>query len=131
MVITLVAIVSAVAVPQFIDFRADAKKAVTLSKLNTLRSAIVGDASSRRQGYISHMGAIPASLNDLVSQGAKPNYDPISKLGWSGPYVDGTVSDWNLDAWGTALSYEPANRRILSCGPNKTCNDADDLPITF
>lgn len=131
MVVLLVSIVSAFAIPQFIDFRKDAKIAVTQDRLNSFRLAITGDARTQRTGYISHMGAIPSNLTDLTTKGTKVDYDPISKTGWNGPYVDSTVTDWNLDAWGTALVYSSSGRSIKSCGPNKTCGDSDDLTVTF
>ncbi len=131
MVVLLVSIVSAVAIPQFIDFRKDAKIAVSQEKLNSIRLSITGDARTQRTGYISHMGALPANLTDLTTKGTKIDFDPISKTGWNGPYIDSSVTDWNLDAWGTALQYSSTNRNIKSCGPNKTCGDSDDLTVTF
>src|SRR3989338_11629730 len=94
MVILLVSIVSGIAVTQFVDFRGDAKTAVTKGRLSSFHSAIKGDAASARAGYLSDLGTIPASLNDLVVLGTKPTYNPLTKLGWNGPYVDSTVADW-------------------------------------
>lgn len=123
MAVALVAIVSAVALPRFIDFRSDASAAVTTERMATLREAL--------RKFTSNMAAPPAALTSLVTQGTQPAYDPINKVGWSGPYVDGTVSGWNADGWGTAYQYTSATRTLRSCGPNKTCGDADDLVVTF
>lgn len=131
MVIVLISIVSAVAVPQFLDFRDDAKSAVTKERLMSLRNAIVGDSRNSRLGYFHHLGSYPASLNDLATQGSKPAYDPIGKIGWNGPYVDTSVSGWNLDAWGTAIQYSANARTLTSCGPNSTCGNADDIVLSF
>jgi prepilin-type N-terminal cleavage/methylation domain-containing protein len=131
MVVSLIAIVSAVAVPRFIDFRADAKKAVTEDRMASLRNAITGDAKSGKTGYLSHLGAPPPALSDLVTKGTKPNYDPINKTGWNGPYVDPTVADWDKDAWGTSYQYSASARTLRSCGANLTCGDADDLVVAF
>ena len=131
MVVALIAIVSAIALPNFIDFRDDAKKAVTQDRMSSLRGAITGDTAPNKIGYLSHMGSPPPTLSDLVTKGTQPNYDPINKTGWNGPYVDSTVIDWNKDAWGTAYQYSAASRSIRSCGQNKTCGDADDLVVTF
>lgn len=123
MAVALVAIVSAVALPRFIDFRSDARGAVTTDRLNSLREGL--------GRFVSHMGAAPASLTDLTTKGTQANYDPINKIGWNGPYVDGSVSGWNLDGWGTAYQYTAATKTLRSCGANKTCGDADDLVVTF
>lgn len=131
MAVALIAIVSAVALPRFIDFRTDARRAVTSERLAALRTAITGDSSSGKIGYLSHMGAVPTALTDLTTIGTKPVYNPINKNGWNGPYVDGNVTGWNLDGWGTAYQYTAATRTIRSCGANATCGDADDLTITF
>lgn len=129
MAIALVAIVSAVALPRFVDFRGDAKIAVTTERMASLRSAITG--SNGKTGYLSHMGAAPSTLADLVTQGTKPAYDPINKIGWNGPYVDSTVTGWDKDAWGTTYQYTSGTRTLKSCGPNATCGDADDVSLTF
>ena len=131
MVVLLVSIISAVAIPQFINFKTDARVAVTQERLNTFRLLILGNSQTKTTGYLSHMGAVPANLTDLSTKGSNPNYDPISKTGWNGPYVDVSVADWNLDAWGTALQYSAASRYVRSCGPNKICGDSDDLNVTF
>jgi prepilin-type N-terminal cleavage/methylation domain-containing protein len=129
MAVALVAIVSAVALPRFIDFRSDAKAAVTSDHLASLRSAIVG--APGRPGYQSHMGSAPAALSDLTTQGTKPAYNPINKTGWNGPYIDGTVTGWDKDGWGTTYQYNGATRTIKSCGANATCGDADDVTLNF
>lgn len=131
MAVALIAIVTAVALPQFINFGSDAKKAVTQDRMSSLRLAITGDAKSGKTGYLSNLGAPPATLNDLVVQGTQPVYDPINKTGWNGPYVDSTVTGWNQDAWGTAYQYDATNRTIRSCGANLKCGDADDLVVSF
>lgn len=131
MVILLVAIVSAVAITQFVDFRKDAKTAVTNERINTIRLAIIGDPRTNRSGYISHFGVVPANLTALAVQGAQANFDPIAKRGWAGPYIDSSLSYWSQDAWGTNLVYSSSLRTITSCGPNLTCGNADDIVVTF
>lgn len=130
MVILLVGIVSAVAIPQFIDFRDDARAATTQERLAQIRSAILGDGRTGNSGYIANMGRVPANLTELSTQGAQAAYDPVNKRGWNGPYVD-AVSGWTNDSWGTALVYNSGTRSLRSCGKNKVCNDADDITISF
>lgn len=131
MVVVLIAIVSAVAIPQFVDFRSDARRAVTQDRLASFRTAIVGDSKTGKRGFLADLGRVPNNLNELTSRGALATYDPITKIGWNGPYVDGTVSDWNRDAWGTNLSLDTTNRLIRSCGSDLSCGNADDLTVTY
>jgi general secretion pathway protein G len=131
MVIALVAITSAVAIPRFLNLRNDARQAVTSDRMVSLRNAIVGDSSGNKLGYVSHMGALPATLNDLATKGSKPDYNPLNKTGWNGPYVDATVASWDRDAWGTAYQYSTTTRTLRSCGANLTCGDADDISLSF
>ncbi len=131
MVVVLIAIVSAVALPQFVDFRSDARRAVTQERLSSFRAAIVGDAKIGKRGFRADLGRTPNNLNELVSRGTLATYDPITKIGWNGPYLDGTVSDWNRDAWGTTLSLDTTNRLVRSCGPDLSCGNADDLTVTY
>ena len=137
MVILLVGIISGVAIPQFIDFRSDAKAAVTKNRMNELRMAIVGDPRQVANGqyvnagFLNHVGSVPTSLNDLTAQGTFQAYDPFAKRGWRGPYVSTAETNWNRDAWGTLFQYTAATRTIRSCGPNLTCGNADDITVTF
>lgn len=137
MVIALLGIISAVAVSQFVNFGDDAKKQVTLARLNELRMAIIGDPNLvsagqyTNPGFISQVGSVPVALTDLTTQGAYTSYDPFLKKGWRGPYISTLEVNWNKDAWGIALVYNAGTRSIKSCGSNKVCGDADDITINF
>lgn len=137
MVVILMGIVSAVAIPQFIDFRTDAREAITIERLNDLKTAISGDPRLKangkflKPGFEKQVGALPANLAALGTQGALPNYSPFTKLGWQGPYVNTTVTDWSDDGWGTAIVYDSGARTLRSCGPDAVCNNADDIVVSF
>lgn len=137
MVILLVGVLSAVMMPQFIDFRTDAKIAVTKDKLSSIKLALLGDARQVvngvpvSPGYIKNMGSLPSSLTDLVTKGSQATYDPFSKRGWNGPYLDSTNANWNKDGWDINFVYSSTGRTVTSCGPNKICGNADDIVINF
>ena len=137
MVVVLIGILSAAVLPQFVNFTQDAKTAVTKQKLNAMKVAIIGDSSMVSQGqitklgFIKNIGAPPVSLNDLSTQGAYGVYNPMTKLGWNGPYVDTSSASWNQDAWGSTIQYNAVTRTISSCGPDKICGNADDISISF
>ena len=137
MVLMIVSVVSIIALPQFLDFSRDAKTAVTNEKLMVIKQAIIGDGRIVSEGrvvaagFISNVGSVPTALTNLTTQGAFANYDPFTKIGWRGPYVNSTDVNWNKDAWGTLLEYSQAGRYIRSCGPNLTCGNADDITVSF
>ena len=144
MVVMLIGILSAVGITQFVNFNRDAKAAVTVEKLNVLKTAIVGDpkfvsaGQFTNAGFESHCLAPPATLTDLtVMPGAGTcavAYDPFAKRGWRGPYISNTDPAWNKDAWGAAIEYfvlGPPVRTIRSCGPDLICGNTDDLSVTF
>lgn len=141
-VISLLGILAAVAIPNFIDFRTDAKTAVTKDELAALKRGIVGDGrivsggAYAFPGYEADMGAPPGNLASLVTYSTNPNgyYDPIVRRGWRGPYVDtSSISDYSKDAWSQAYTFSTGSRFIRSLGPNGA-NDAgagDDISIDF
>ena len=144
MTVLVLSILTMIGITQFTDFNNDARIAVTAEKLNALKTAIMGDphfyASGEytKQGYQAHCGAPPTTLNDLITMPGAGTcatvYDPFLKTGWRGPYISNTDPSWNKDAWGTTIEYYvagPPARTIRSCGPDKTCGNADDISITF
>ncbi len=77
----------------------------------------------------------PASLDALVIQGSQPACAPDTNSssgtfrqlrGWCGPYLARDISDlFKMDGWGSAFVYNGTS--LTSCGPNRTCGDADDV----
>jgi len=156
MAISIISILAVVGVTQFSDFGTDAKKALTMEKLMALKVAIDGDphfyaaGEFSKAGFQANCGAAPAvalpataaQLTDLITMPSSGTcatvYDPFTKLGWRGPYVSTTDSSWNKDAWGTYIEYSinapltiPATGTLLSCGPDLTCGNSDDISVTF
>jgi len=141
MVILVVAILAGIGISQFVDFAGDAKQAVTKDRLNQIKTAIVGDPRLvsggvyTQPGFLGHCGAVPSVLDDLVSMPASGNcaipYDPMTRVGWRGPYLSTSSGDWNLDAWGTLIQYDSLFRTLTSCGPNLGCGDVDDISVSF
>lgn len=137
MALILLSVLAAIAIPSFINFSDDARITVTTERLNEIRRAIVGDSrlvANGRQvnpGFEAHMGALPTALTDLTTQGAQANYDPFNKTGWRGPYLDSTVADWNLDAWGNAIVYNSGARTLTSFGPDQAAGGGDDIVVSF
>jgi prepilin-type N-terminal cleavage/methylation domain-containing protein len=137
MVLILLAILTRIGITQFTDYSKDAKTAVTQDSLAALKRAIIGDSRVYgdgqliKPGYIANTGNVPTSLLNLVTQGSATTYDPLTKRGWRGPYVDNTAASWNKDAWGTDFNYNSTVRTIKSCGPDLTCGNSDDISVSF
>ncbi|MEZ4814166.1 MAG: type II secretion system protein GspG [Bdellovibrionota bacterium] len=140
MTITLIAVISAVATTQYIDYRDDARRTITEKKLYEYRDALAGNpellanGSYIKPGIIIDVREVPTSLDALVSQGSYSSYDVYEKRGWRGPYVNSAAANWNVDAWGNPISYDSTSRTLKSCGPDGICGDtfaSDDITVGF
>lgn len=151
-VLSIIAILIALLLPYMPRIFQQSEKA-TLNDLAVIKKAIVGDPAmigkkSRTSfGYMGDMGTLPASLMDLLVQGAKPGYvyNPTLKAGagWRGPYLQspkGTAGQFIPDAYGNAYIYDTTQyvspdtgglviAKIVSPGPDLTANTSDDLKI--
>ncbi len=110
----------------------------TKEELNQLAQSIAGNdaliSGSHRTdyGYIGDIGALPSSLNDLVTN---PGFAT-----WNGPYLNDDFyassgaleSEFSIDGWGKAYSYSGSAATISSTGgtttiTKKIANSVDDL----
>jgi general secretion pathway protein G len=137
-VLLLIGLVAAVAVPRVIDLMGPSKRTLTEREMLNLKKAIVGNpdmvaaGSYSQRGYEGDVGALPNSLTDLVTKpAAVSNWDPLTKRGWNGPYIDAQTGDYLRDAWGTNYTYAKASRTITSYGPDKAAGGGDDLIVQF
>ena len=132
-IIVILAIVAAVAIPKYADMARSARVNTTKEEMTALKHAIVGNPSAIAggeyidRGFEGDVGFVPSSLTDLaVRPGSLAVYDPITRLGWNGPYIDSSGGDYLKDAWGNPYSYEPSGRRIVSTG-----GGSDSIKISF
>ncbi|MCK4546590.1 MAG: prepilin-type N-terminal cleavage/methylation domain-containing protein [Candidatus Eisenbacteria sp.] len=120
MVIVVLGIMAAVAVPRLSGITDEAKRSATLKEMNALREAIAGNPSGISGGhavlggYEGDVGALPSSLQDLVTKpGGVASWDRYTQTGWDGPYVD-SGGGYSTDAWGNAYQYNSGARTITS-----------------
>jgi len=105
--------------------------------MQEIRLAFVGDSTQivegtyLRTGIVNDLGGKPTSLASLTNQGAYSYYDPTTRRGWKGPYVDSTGQNWSVDAWGNAFVYNSNAMTLTSCGPDGVCGDADDIVVNL
>ncbi len=132
-IIVTLGILAAVAIPKFADMTESSKVNATKQELSSLKKAIVGNPEAVAggeyidRGFEGDVGFVPGTLADLA---AKPDsvttYDQLTRLGWNGPYIDGSNSDYLTDAWGDNYVFLPGSRTILSTG-----GGADTIRVTF
>lgn len=122
-VIIVLGIIAAVAIPRFGDMSENAKTTATKEEMMRLKIAIIGDASVKAggkhasRGFLGDVGSVPTALVDLaVKPGAVAVYNNFTGLGWNGPYMDSAGGDYLSDAWGTAYVYDAVGRTITSTG---------------
>ena len=122
-VIVILGIVAAVAIPRFGDFTESAKIEATHEEMGRLKKAIIGDPSVVAggkfvsKGYEGDVGSPPSALVELVAKpGSVDIYNKFSGLGWNGPYIDSSGGKYLTDAWGVAYSYDATARTIISSG---------------
>lgn len=135
MVIVLLGIIAAVAVPRFIDFSRTARVNVTKQKLEVLRKAVVGDPSVAAggtyssRGYRGDVGSMPSTLSLLTSHTV--TWNRYTKTGYNGPYIDASSGEPFRDAWGNNFVYNSAATppTITSYGPNGASGGGDDIVV--
>lgn len=106
---------------------------LTWQRVDKIRAAI--------DSYRADVGSSPSSLDALTSAPSgsstcSPDTNPSSSTyrklrGWCGPYLERDPAGSDLqkrDGWGTLLQYNGTS--LVSCGPNRSCGDGDDITIT-
>ena len=140
MVIVVMAALAAVSVPRINDFITNSKIQASKNEMLQIRAAISGTpdrtAGGRYvdRGYIGDVGAVPSSLNDLITNPGLPAYDYFSRTGWNGPYlVDNGTGEILRDAWLVNYVLNVADSTIRSFGPNKIDDSGtgDDIVIKY
>ena len=122
-IIVVLGIVAAVAIPKYGTLTEGAKLNATKSEMKTIKKAIVGSAEIIAggeyvdRGFEGDVGFAPSRLEDLVTKpDSIPTYDRFTRQGWNGPYLDGAGGDYLSDAWSIPYVYDPAARTITSTG---------------
>ena len=118
-VVAIMGIVTSIALKNMgkSDDRANYEESLT--ELQELLKAIVGDENARSNGertsfgFVGDVGCIPSTLDELVSRGSlsASRLDTSKQLayGWKGPYIESPFSsgnsDFKTDGWGNAYIY--------------------------
>ena len=119
-ILAVLAVLVALLVPSSVQVLTGARRDTTLDEMENLQIAMIGDRDLKTSGvrssfgYIGDMGNLPATLDDLLTQGAQPAYAFNSSLGvgagWRGPYITlgpGTsAASHKQDAFGNDYTYD-------------------------
>lgn len=119
-VIMVLGIVAAVAIPRMGGLSESAKINAARDELRRLKTAIVGNAGPDgipRGGFDVDVGHPPNALSDLIR---KPDsvaaWNKFIGRGWNGPYIDSSGGSYLTDPWDSTYQYNPGARTITSVG---------------
>lgn len=130
-VMILVGILAAVAIPRFWDLINPSKENVTKHRMEELKKAIVGNpdmtgaGTASARGFRGDTGVWPNQLSDIASS-TTPSYvsawNRYTRRGYNGPYVDASGGQYLVDAWNHNFTYDSTTNppRIISNGKNGT-----------
>jgi type II secretory pathway pseudopilin PulG len=123
MIIVVLGIVSAVAIPKFSSLAQQSKINASKHEMLLIKEAIIGDPRLAagneyvNRGFLGDVGFPPSRLQDLIAKpDSIPVYDKFTRIGWNGPYLDSSGQSYLTDAWGCAYLYDPTARTITSIG---------------
>jgi prepilin-type N-terminal cleavage/methylation domain-containing protein len=132
-IIVAMGILAAFAIPKFADMTTSSKITATRDEMTLLKKSIIGNPAAVAggeyvdRGFEGDIGYPPSRLQDLaVRPESIPAYNKLTRIGWNGPYIDSSGSQYLKDAWGTAYQYSSATRTLKSTG-----GGADSVVITF
>jgi len=130
-VILIIAVMSAVAIPTIGNMMTNSNIKSTEREMMELVRAIVGEPEAGFLGFMAEIGDLPDAIGDLYAIGTNSPYNPFTRSGWNGPYLelqakdidgDGTTAaneyDVLYDSWGTPYDYDKAAGTVTSWGPD-------------
>jgi len=146
-VMIVMAFLAAIAVPTIGNMIGNTRVRVTEKEMTELARAILGDPENGLPGYLSENGAFPdgpmTRLYAFAAPACSP-YNPFTRTGWNGPYIDtsrkdidgnGTIGageyDILHDEWGSAyvLDDTVSPAVIRSTGPDMAPGGGDDIAV--
>jgi len=150
MVIVLIGILMVFLIPKAKNIYENTYVSLTKSEMSEIVKAIIGDADTAHQGFITHMKRPPKDsvgyeITELCSDVDSVGFNHITQTGWDGPYIADMDNDGTVDAdeetailndsWDNAYDYSlntgTRTITITSNGPDGTASTADDIIVTF
>jgi prepilin-type N-terminal cleavage/methylation domain-containing protein len=131
-VLAVIGILTATVTPAVVQRVVDARAAATLSEVQTLHEAIVGDHRQSRFGFVGDIGRMPNNFQELVQRGSLPSYTTNTTrgigMGWRGPYINAGASptDYAFDGFGRPYTGASSGQ-VRSAGADGVANTPDDI----
>ena len=117
MVIIVLGIMAAVAIPVIGSFIVSSKETATKDEMQRLARALAGSDTGSDRGFEGDVGRLPSALADLTAKPASvPAWNAFTHVGWNGPYIDSANGDYLKDAWGQNYVYDTIARTLESPG---------------
>ena len=151
MIMIIIAILGSIAFTVMGNILTNSKIKASEKEMMEIVTAIVGDADQGLLGYVAEVGNIPekggstgaqADFYQLYSIDTASPYNPFTRTGWNGPYIDMRRADVNadsvvgaeeydvlFDSWGKAYVYDEGSKQITSYGPDGVSGGGDDIVI--
>lgn len=136
-VVAVIAILAGAIVPSITKPFLAEKQSETLREMTAIEEAIMGRPELGDWGFLSTIGAVPNSVDDLIVMpsswtGAGADFRMGVPRGWNGPYVRVATRNPTLDAWGQPYQIDrspgnPSLWRIRSRGANRVDGPAGQL----
>lgn len=149
-IMLILAILLAVAIPSITNLGENARTKNTERELMELVRAFVGEPEVGFLGYIEEVGELPENapvggiavatqlspgLTALYKIWNASPYNPFTRTGWNGPYIDMKRKDIDgaeqidvlYDDWGNEYQYDKAAATVSSDGPDGTNGSGDDI----
>lgn len=133
--LAILAIVTGIALPFSFRSLDTERERLTISEMQEIHQAIVGNPELGTYGFLGDMGKLPDNLIDLIK---KPtgisdfNHDHTNRvgMGWKGPYLSSfSEDDLRTDEWGTLYQYSSTGinaGQVISAGPDRDINTIAD-----
>ena len=130
-IIVILGIIAAVAVPKAIDIVDSARMNSTKDEMMKIKIAIIGDAAAvtggvpTNRGFLGDMQRPPNNIEELYDKNVIPafeqEWDRAANgglgAGWNGPYLRADDPEYLNDAWGNPYELKSADSSIVSQGP--------------
>lgn len=133
--LAILAIVTGIALPFSLRSLDTERERLTISEMQEIHQAIVGNPELGAYGFLGDMGKLPDNLIDLIKKPAGIsdfNHDHTNRvgMGWKGPYLSSfSEDDLRTDEWGTLYQYSSTGTnagQVISAGQDRDIDTTAD-----
>lgn len=110
------------------------ERIATEATMRAIADAIVG--TTDQPGFLQDVGDMPEYMEDLFVNNGHPDFDPVTRRGWRGPYIRTHTGSYAVDAARgfTTVYYDgvddPPSPTLLDAWGDPIVIQYPDLPVT-